>query len=137
MAGLALSVYSALDTFLPALQNACSISDRISCRVVNDSPYSHIGPLPVWSLGGGGFIFLLTIDVLFLRTREPRWLNYIFVLAGVGLIISVILTLVEIFLIGAICPVCVTSYVADLGVFLVAWRVRSGMSAGHAAEDAS
>ena len=128
MAGLALSVYSALETFLPGLEDACSPNSTISCRIVNESPYSHIGPLPVWTFGVGGFVFLLALDVLFLRTREARWLTYLFMLAGVGLVISVVLTLVEIFLIGAICPVCVASYVADRGVFLVAWRIRSGMS---------
>jgi len=136
MAGLALSVYSALETLLPGLQDACSVNDVISCRVVNESPYSHLGPLPVWTFGVGGFVLLLALDVLFLWTRESRWLTDLFMLAGLGLIISVILTLVEIFLIAAICPVCVASYVADLGVFLVAWRTRLGISKHQTGEGA-
>lgn len=124
VAGLALSTFAALETTFPALQGVCSVNSWLTCGEVAASAYSWIGPIPVWSLGLGGFVVLLALSVLFLRTREERWLWGLWVVAGIGFAASIVLAGVEVFLIHAVCPVCLASYVADFGAFAVAWRMR-------------
>lgn len=135
-AGLALSAFAALEASIPPLQGACTVNAVISCQAVNESVYSRIGPIPIWALGLGGFILLLALAILFLRTRQGRWLSAIWIVAGFGLIVSVALVIVEVALIHAVCPVCLASYVADLAVFMVAWRMRRKGIAGSAGEAA-
>ncbi len=124
LVGLALSVYAALETMVLSLQGTCYVNAFFQCGAVAQSVYSSIGPIPVWSIGVGGFVVLLALSVLYLRQDEPRWLMWIWIFSAIGLAASVVLLLVEILLIQAICPVCLASYVADLGVLLVAQRLR-------------
>ncbi len=124
LAGLALSIYAGVETMVPSLQGTCNVSSTINCGKVAQSPYSYIGPIPVWSIGVGGFVVLLALGILYLRSGGSRWLFWIWVFSGIGLASSVVLLGVEVFLINAICPVCLASYLADLAVFLLAWRLR-------------
>lgn len=124
LVGLALSVYAALETELLSLQGTCYVNAFFQCGAVAESAYSHIGPIPVWTIGVGGFVVLLGLGILYFRQDEPRWLFWIWTLAAIGLASSVVLLLVEVLLIQAICPVCLASYAADLAVLLVAWRLR-------------
>ncbi|HYM39760.1 MAG TPA: vitamin K epoxide reductase family protein [Thermoplasmata archaeon] len=123
LAGLALSGYAALETMVPGLQGSCTVNAFISCEAVAQSAYSHIGPLPVWSLGFGGFVLLFALDVLYMRRADPAFLRWIWILTGLGLAASVILLGVELVLIGALCLVCLGAYLADLAAFAVAWRL--------------
>ncbi len=123
LAGLALSVYAALETLDPALQGTCTVNSYISCGKVAQSPYSFIGPLPVWSLGVGGFVVLLALTVLHVRSGEARWLSWLWIFAVLGLVATVALFAVEVFLINALCPVCISSYVAEWAVLGVVWRL--------------
>lgn len=128
VAGLALSVYAALEASIPALQGSCTLNPFLSCQAVNQSVYSNIGPVPVWALGLGGFILLFGLGIVFFRTSEVRWLRALWIVAGVGLAASVVLAAVELFLINALCLICLGAYVADLLVFLVAWRLLRQVS---------
>lgn len=127
LAGLALSGYAALETLVPGLQGSCTVNAFISCEAVAQSVYSRIGPVPVWSLGFGGFVLLLVLDALYMRRAAAALLRWVWILAGLGLVASVVLLAVELVLIGALCLVCLGAYLADLAVFAVAWRLmRSG-----------
>lgn len=124
LAGLALSVYAGLETMIAGLQGTCNVNSYFQCGAVAQSPYSYIGPIPVWTFGVGGFIILLALGILYLQRDDARWLFWIWVFAALGLAASVVLLAVEIVLIHAICPVCLASYLADLAVLAVAWRLR-------------
>lgn len=124
LAGLALSVYAAVETMVPSLQGSCYVSAWVQCGAVAQSTYSSIGPIPVWSLGVGGFVILLGLAILHHRSGGTRWLGWMWVFAILGLAASVVLLAVEVFLIHAICPVCVASYAAEFAVFLVVWGLR-------------
>ncbi len=124
LAGLVLSVYAALETMFPGLQGTCTVNSYVQCGAVARSPYSFIGPIPVWSLGVGGFVVLLGLTVLYTRGGEARWLFWIWLFAALGVLASVVLLAVEVLLINAICPVCVASYLADGAVLAVAWKLR-------------
>ncbi len=129
LAGLVLSVYAALETMFPGLQGTCTVNSYVQCAAVAQSTYSFIGPIPVWSLGVGGFVVLLLLSVQYMRADEVRWLFWIWLFAVIGVLASVVLLAVEVVLIHAICPVCIASYVADGAVLAVAWKLRRETSA--------
>ncbi len=120
VAGLALSLYATAETLDPALQSSCTVNAFLSCAAVQQSGLTSLGPVPDWAIGVGGFVLLLALDVILLRTYERRWLLAVLAVSAAGLVVAAVLAYIELALIHALCPVCLGTYVADLGVFLVA-----------------
>lgn len=139
VAGLALSIWAAVETELPALQSSCSIDPFFSCSAVDRSPYSTLfGFIPDWLVGMLGFAAMLVVDIPLYRTWKRSYLGALLVLSGLGVAMSVYFLSVELLYIGAICPVCLSTYLAN-GVVLVTglalWRKgrivpESGESSG-------
>jgi uncharacterized membrane protein len=114
--GLGFSLYAMVEVLYPAAQGTCSINPFFSCGKVDQSAYTHIGPVPDWLVGVGGFVLLLALDLPLLRSYEVRYLYGIAVLAAVGLAVAVGLGLVELTLIHAVCPICLGAYLSDAAV---------------------
>jgi len=103
------------------------------CETVNNSIYSQISGIPIAVLGLGAYLAILALLVL-----EPRVSvlhDYaplaIFGLALTGSLYSAYLTYVELFVIHAICPYCVTSAVLITGLLIMAVvRLARGTLAG-------
>jgi uncharacterized membrane protein len=141
LAGLGLSLFSTAEYLDPALTSVCSPNPLWSCGGVLKSGDTGFppptGPIPDFAVGVAGFVLLLVLDLLLLRTYEKRWLLGILLLSVVGLLVAASLLATEAFLIHAYCPICVGSYIADLGVFLLAlvlWRTRRRAEAEIATE---
>jgi len=87
------------------------------CEVVQTSRYSMIGDLPVAAIGLGGFVAMLAVAIL--RIAGPR--NDLDValfglsLAATGYVVY--LSYVEVFVLGAICPWCVSVAVCAVAIF--------------------
>jgi uncharacterized membrane protein len=118
VAGLALSLYAMAESLNPSLQRSCTVNVFLSCSAVQQSGLTSLGPVPDWAFGVGGFTLLLALDALLVRTYESRWLLAVLLVAGLGLGFVAVLGYVELVLIHALCPVCLGTYVADLGAFL-------------------
>jgi uncharacterized membrane protein len=92
------------------------------CEAVNSSIFSQIGGVPVAALGLAAYLAILALLVL--EPRHARLQDYtplaIFGLALTGTLYSAYLTYVELFVIHAICPFCVTSAVLITGLFILA-----------------
>lgn len=92
------------------------------CESVNSSPYAEIGGIPIALLGAGAY--LLIIVILVLEQRGGFWLEYgsvlVFGLSLIGVLYSVYLTYLELFVIRAICPYCVLSAVVLVLLFAIA-----------------
>lgn len=126
--GLILSVYAAVETYDPALRSTCTISPYWSCAKVDSSNYTQVGPIPDWSIGVGGYLAMLAIDIPLMRSYDGRLLQGLLVLSALGIVMSVYFAYVELVLIDAFCPVCLSTYFANIGVFvpaLVLLRKRS------------
>jgi uncharacterized membrane protein len=123
VAGLALSLYATAESLDPALQSSCTVNAFLSCAAVQRSGLTSLGPIPDWSIGVGGFLILLILDVALLRTYDGRWLLAVLFFAGIGLVVAAVLAYIELALIHALCLVCLGTYIADLGVLLVAWKL--------------
>jgi uncharacterized membrane protein len=97
------------------------------CEIVQYSPYSQIGPIPVAVLGLIGYLSFLVVTALQLRSSRERrrmlaGLN--FGLALGAFLYSVYLTYLELFVIYAICSWCVVSaIVVTLILILATWEV--------------
>jgi uncharacterized membrane protein len=89
------------------------------CDIVNSSPYSMIKGVPIAFLGLGAYLFLIVI--LFLEKRKVISLeNFVYLNFGVclvGLLFSIYLTYIELFVLHAICPYCFASAVIMLLLF--------------------
>jgi uncharacterized membrane protein len=92
-----------------------------ACSVVNSSRYSEINGIPVAVIGMAGYSALLGVLLL---QRRPGFIQQngtmlFFALSLLGFFFTVYLIFVEIVLIKAFCPFCVTSQVAMTLIFIL------------------
>jgi len=92
------------------------------CSTVNNSRYAEVNGFPVAGIGIIGYAAILA--VLFLERRpgffEQNGTLLIFGMALAGFLFTLWLIYVELALIHAICPFCVTSQVAMTLIFIIA-----------------
>ena len=92
------------------------------CSTVNASIYSEVNGIPVAAVGVFGYLAIL--GVLLFENRNSFFRQnstlMIFGMALTGFIFTVWLIYVEIALLKAICPFCVTSQVAMTLIFIMA-----------------
>ena len=91
------------------------------CSVVNNSIYAQVYGIPVAVIGVGGYLAILIS--LLLRTRssffEANGTMVVFGLALVGFLFTAYLIYVEVALIHALCPFCVTSQATMTVLFIL------------------
>jgi len=116
----------------------CTFTDTISCDAVLASPYAEIAGVPVALIGVAGFagLFGLAAVCLFIPQWGPCKMRAVLVLvAAVGLCFELVLTGVEVVIIQAVCPYCLTALGLIAGTFLAAlWAWRSVQFASVHAE---
>jgi uncharacterized membrane protein len=138
VAGLALAGFATYETFVPAAAGICSINQFVSCSAVDKSGHTSTLGVPDWAVGLGGFLVLLGLDVPLYRTWRRDLLKAVVVVSGLGLVASAYFAYVELAVIGALCPVCFSTYVADAAAFALSfWLLRSSSSASDADDEGS
>lgn len=120
IAGIGFSSFAAFEVLYPPLQGVCSLSIFFSCGRVTESGHTAIGPIQDWVVGLGGFLLLLAIDIPLIRSFDARWLLLLFVVALVGVGVAIYLAYVELYVINALCPICLGAYLADAAVAILA-----------------
>ena len=92
------------------------------CWTVNNSIYSEFMGIPVSLIGAAGYLGI--IATLWLDSRYTVWRKYslylLFAMTFFGVVVSGLLTYVELFVIYAVCPFCVLSAVMMVGLFILA-----------------
>jgi uncharacterized membrane protein len=92
------------------------------CSVVNASRYAEVNGIPVAAIGVLGYSAILA--VLYMETKQGYFKQngtlLIFGLALTGFLFTLWLVYVEIVLLKALCPFCVTSQVAMTIIFIIA-----------------
>ena len=116
--GLLVSIYMTIFK-ITSNENMCIGSK--DCSVVNASRYSEINNIPVAVIGIAGYSALLAILLL---ERRPGFIRQnatmlFFALSLLGFFLTVYLIFVEIVLIKAYCPFCITSQVAMTLIFIL------------------
>lgn len=124
---IALNIIGLLDsaylTWVKSVEKGvCGVSG--GCEVVNTSQYSSIAGVPIAVLGGGAYLVMLAI--LLLETRRGFFeLNgplLVFGISLAGVLYSVYLTYLELYVIRAICPFCVLSAVVLTLILILSVR---------------
>lgn len=117
--GLLVSVYM---TIYKVTSNDSMCLGSGDCSTVNASIYSEVNNIPVAAIGVLGYWAIL--GVLFFENRNSFFRQngtlLIFGMALTGFIFTVWLIYVEVALLKAICPFCVTSQVAMTLIFILA-----------------
>jgi uncharacterized membrane protein/protein-disulfide isomerase len=117
----------------PTYTSFCDINETVSCEAVLESPYATVRGVPV---AAGGVIWsalVLLIAATGLRRDDTdayaAAAGYIFVLATIGLSAVLYLGYASFFVIGKMCPLCMTMYVSVIGIFLVSGGTSMALSA--------
>lgn len=102
----------------------CSINEVIDCDAVSKTTFSRfLGvPLSLWGFGFYSFILLILLFPfhkfeLFKEFKHPK--SYVFTLASLSIVVSVIMAYVSSFVIQKICVLCHALYFANFLLFLL------------------
>lgn len=106
----------------PTYLSFCDVNATVSCSQVYASRYSSVWGIPVAIFGGAWFVGagLLTVAALTARdTVRESVPGYLFVLSTLALAVIVYLGYVSFVVLKAVCLLCLTTYAAVIGLFLV------------------
>lgn len=117
--GLLVSIYM---TIYKITSNDSMCLGSGDCHTVNASKYSEVNNIPVAVFGVVGYLAILAVHYFENRNRffKENSTLMIFGMALTGFIFTVWLIYVEIALIKALCPFCITSQVAMTIIFIIA-----------------
>lgn len=117
--GLLVSIYM---TIYKVTSNDSLCLGSGDCSIVNASRYSEVNGIPVAVIGILGYAAMLAVHGFERRNSffKENGTLLIFGMALTGFIFTVWLVYVEVALLKAICPFCVTSQVAMTLIFIIA-----------------
>ena len=114
----------------PTYTSFCDVSATVSCEAVLQSPFARVLGVPV---AAGGAIWAALILLLALRgmgskdvNARTRFAGYVFLLSTAGLAAALYLAYASFFILKTMCPICLTMYVAIVGVFIVSGAAATG-----------
>jgi uncharacterized membrane protein/protein-disulfide isomerase len=111
----------------PDYASFCDVNATISCKQAYLSRYGSLAGVPV-ALGGVAFFVLVLLLVWGSRGTsriDDSAPAYIFSLSTLGLAVVLYLAYASFFILKEVCPLCVTTYVAVAGVFVVSGGASS------------
>jgi uncharacterized membrane protein len=109
--GLIAAIYSALELYYSSLTKVCSINSKISCGAVLASGKTTTLGVSDAFWGIGGFLAILVLAILLDRNRKDERLAYLlFAVTTAGVLLALYFLYIEVAVIGALCPVCVSAY---------------------------
>ncbi len=123
----------------PSYTSFCDVSATVSCEAVLTSQYGTVFGVPVAVGGAVWAALVLLLGVVGMRGMRPgmrpprseaagRVAGYIFVLSTIGLAGVLYLGYASFFILRQMCPLCVTMYVAVIGLFVVSGAAASGLT---------
>src|SRR5262245_779955 len=112
----------------PNYRSFCDVSETISCTQVYMSRFSTVAGVPVAVFGAIWFVVagLLAVSGLTARdTVRESVPGYLFVLSTLALAVILYLGYASFVLLNAVCVLCLTTYAAVVGLFLVSGAATS------------
>ncbi|HUI89864.1 MAG TPA: vitamin K epoxide reductase family protein [Anaerolineales bacterium] len=115
--GLAVSVYM---TVFKLTDNARMCLGNGGCSKVNSSAYAEVYGIPVAAIGIGGYAVIAALLMTEKRSEffQQNGTMLVFGLALIGFLFTLYLIYVELALIHALCPFCVTSQITMTILFI-------------------
>ena len=116
--GLLVAIYMTIYKLFP--NNEMCIGSG-GCEIVNNSKYSEVGGIPVASIGMLGYLAILATLYFEKRNRfiQENSGMILFGFTLTGFLFTLWLIYVEIALLKALCPFCLTSQVAMTIIFIL------------------
>ncbi|HEY2432117.1 MAG TPA: vitamin K epoxide reductase family protein [Vicinamibacterales bacterium] len=112
----------------PDYSSFCDISATVSCRAAYLSRYGSVAGVPV-AVGGVLFFTWVLLMLWAARGRSSAIKDsapaYVFAGATIGLAVVLYLAYASFFVLKEVCPLCVATYIAVVGVFVVAGGASS------------
>ena len=117
----------------PTYTSFCDVNETVSCEAVLTSQYGSVAGVPV-AAGGAIWSALVLLLAVFGMTparsdKAEAVAGYIFVLSTIGLAGVLYLGYASFFILRQMCPLCMTMYVAVIGLFVVSGAAASGLGA--------
>jgi len=105
----------------PDYSSFCDISATVSCKAAYLSRYGSVGGVPV---AVGGVVFFVWVLLMVWGSHGRSAITdsaptYIFAGSTLALAVVLYLAYASFFILKEVCPLCVTTYVAVVGVFLI------------------
>ncbi|MBE3066011.1 MAG: hypothetical protein IMZ73_01085 [Chloroflexi bacterium] len=130
--GVVDSSYAMYQHYAPADISACDVNETINCTAINQSEYSAFFQIPVAGVGAAGYLLMAALATgMMTRRFRPNWaLSLLMASALVAVAFSAWLTYIELFVLKAVCPLCVLSMtlVTTITVLLLVDVVRGRRS---------
>lgn len=124
--GTAIAGYALYDHYQPIGQGVCNLSETINCDIVNKGPFSEMFGVPVALLGV--LLYLALAKLAFFAFRKEDNIAHlkkiIFYLSGFGLLFSLSLGSFVYYMLGAVCPTCVLSYITIALIFFFSLKFK-------------
>src|ERR1700704_899974 len=112
----------------PAYRSFCDVNETVSCTQVYMSRFSTVRGIPVALFGAMFFVAAALLSVSGLTARETVRENvpgYLFALSTLALAVILYLGYASFVLLKAVCLLCLTTYAAVIGLFLVSGAATS------------
>ena len=112
----------------PAYRSFCDVNETISCTQVYLSRFSTVRGIPVALFGAMAFVAAGLLALAALTARPAVRENvpgYLFVLSTLSLAVILYLGYASFVLLKAVCLLCLTTYAAVIGLFLVSGAATS------------
>jgi uncharacterized membrane protein len=117
----------------PAYTSFCDVNETVSCEAVLTSQYGSVAGVPVAAGGAVWSALILLLAVLGMQParseKAEAVAGYIFILSTIGLAGALYLAYASFFILRQMCPLCMTMYVAVIGLFVVSGAAASGLAA--------
>jgi uncharacterized membrane protein/protein-disulfide isomerase len=112
----------------PNYRSFCDVSERFSCSQVYMSRFSTVLGIPVAIFGALWFVVASLLSITGMSARETvreSVPGYLFVMSTLALAVVLYLGYASFMILGAVCVLCLTTYAAVIGLFLVSGAATS------------
>lgn len=94
-----------------------------NCEVVLTSSYATVGPLPVSAFGLAYYGLVLVLLIAYFDMRDRRILHWISWLVSAGMLGTLYLIGILVFVLHALCPYCLVSALSTTVMFIAGVRL--------------
>jgi uncharacterized membrane protein len=112
----------------PGYASFCDINETVNCQQAYLSRYGSVAGVPVALFGAIWFAFVIVLAFLGTVAPEPVRESvpaYLFATATLGLAVILYMAYAAFFILHAVCVMCLTTYAAVIGLFIVSGLSRS------------
>jgi|tagenome__1003787_1003787.scaffolds.fasta_scaffold20927522_2 uncharacterized membrane protein/protein-disulfide isomerase len=111
----------------PDYSSFCDINATVSCKAAYLSQYGSVGGVPV---AVGGILFFAWVLLMIWGSRGKSRIYdsapaYVFAVSTLALAVVLYLAYASFFVLKEVCPLCVTTYVAVIGIFVISGGASS------------